>query len=53
MMKNKSKLIHLSAKGLGRNGPKVLVNLDSSVKVLKLDNAQRVENIYTAAMSGK
>lgn len=53
MIKNKSKLIHLSAKGLGRNGPKVLVNLDSSVKVLKLHDVHTVENLYTASMSGK
>ena len=53
MMKNKSKLMHLSAKGLGQNGPKVLVNLDSSVKVLTINNCQTNSNLYTASMSGK
>ncbi len=53
MIKNKSKLIHLSPKGYGLNGPKILVNLDSSVKVLKLDNAYTTGNYYTASMSGK
>jgi hypothetical protein len=53
MIKNKSKLMHLCAKGLGQNGPKVLVNLDSSVKVLTLNNAQNTHSLYTASLSGK
>ena len=53
MSKNKQKVIFLDTKAQGNLGPKILVHLDSSVKVLKINAMNFSNDLYMKSASGK